>query len=238
MRGPASPTTTASSRARPAATAFICGQNPFRTGLTKVGMPGAEIGLQDEDVTIATALKDQGYATGQFGKNHLGDLDRFLPTNHGFDEFFGNLYHLNAEEEPEQRDYPSPEEFPDFPRAVRAPGRDPQLRRRSGGGHRPAHQGADEADRATRSWPTHATGFIDAAHESDTPFLVWFNTTHMHFRTHARDDADNRLAAMQWVPAPAAHRGAGSASHTPRLSGRNRRQLARFRQASGAGRRG
>jgi arylsulfatase len=94
--------------------AFICGQNPIRTGLTKVGMPGANLGLQPTDPTIATALKEQGYATGQFGKNHLGDRDEFLPTNHGFDEFFGNLYHLHAEEEPEQYDYPSEEEFPDF----------------------------------------------------------------------------------------------------------------------------
>ncbi|MCB1269127.1 MAG: sulfatase-like hydrolase/transferase [Microthrixaceae bacterium] len=81
---------------------FITGQSAFRTGLTKVGVPGAPVGLQDRDVTIAQVLKSQGYATGQFGKNHLGDQDRFLPTNHGFDEFFGNLYHLNAEEEPER----------------------------------------------------------------------------------------------------------------------------------------
>ena len=86
--------------------AFITGQNPYRTGLTKVGMPGAELGLKAEDPTIATALKAQGYATGQFGKNHLGDRDEHLPTMHGFDEFFGNLYHLNAEEEPEHPDYP------------------------------------------------------------------------------------------------------------------------------------
>ena len=94
--------------------AFITGQNPYRTGLTKVGLPGADIGLRAEDPTIATALKAQGYATGQFGKNHLGDRDEFLPTAHGFDEFFGNLYHLNAEEEPELDDYPNEEEFPDF----------------------------------------------------------------------------------------------------------------------------
>src|SRR5262249_6670975 len=91
--------------------AFITGQNPYRTGLTKVGMPGAPLGLQPEDPTIATALKAQGYATGQFGKNHLGDRDEFLPTMHGFDEFFGNLYHLNAEEEPENVDYPKDPEF-------------------------------------------------------------------------------------------------------------------------------
>src|SRR6476469_1246218 len=94
--------------------AFICGQNPIRTGLTKVGLPGADLGLRAEDPTIATALKAHGYRTGQFGKNHLGDKDEFLPTMHGFDEFFGNLYHLNAEEEPELDDYPSEEEIPDF----------------------------------------------------------------------------------------------------------------------------
>ncbi|MBP6724545.1 MAG: sulfatase-like hydrolase/transferase, partial [Halioglobus sp.] len=80
---------------------FITGQSGLRTGLTKVGLPGAELGLQDRDITIAEVLRAQGYTTGQFGKNHLGDKDKFLPTNHGFDEFFGNLYHLNAEEEPE-----------------------------------------------------------------------------------------------------------------------------------------
>ena len=91
---------------------FITGQNPIRTGLTKVGMPGATVGLQKEDPTIAELLKPLGYATGQFGKNHLGDRDEFLPTMHGFDEFFGNLYHLNAEEEPELPDYPSEDKFP------------------------------------------------------------------------------------------------------------------------------
>ena len=91
--------------------AFITGQNPYRTGLTKVGLPGAPLGLQAQDPTIATALKAQGYATGQFGKNHLGDRDEHLPTMHGFDEFFGNLYHLNAEEEPELPDYPKDPEF-------------------------------------------------------------------------------------------------------------------------------
>ena len=88
--------------------AFVTGQSPIRTGLTKVGLPGADIGLRAEDPSVAELLKPLGYATGQFGKNHLGDKDEFLPTNHGFDEFFGNLYHLNAEEEPELRDYPDP----------------------------------------------------------------------------------------------------------------------------------
>src|SRR5262249_40345410 len=91
--------------------AFILGQSPFRTGLTKVGMPGAPVGIQKEDPRIAEFLKPLGYMTGQFGKNHLGDKDEFLPTNHGFDEFFGNLYHLNAEEEPEHEDYPKDPEF-------------------------------------------------------------------------------------------------------------------------------
>ena len=91
--------------------AFITGQSPFRTGLTKVGLPGADLGLQAEDPTIAELLKPHGYMTGQFGKNHLGDRDEFLPTNHGFDEFFGNLYHLNAEDEPEHPDYPKNPEF-------------------------------------------------------------------------------------------------------------------------------
>jgi arylsulfatase len=90
---------------------FITGQSVFRTGLSKVGMPGAAEGMQVEDPTIAGLLKAQGYATGQFGKNHLGDRDDMLPTNHGFDEFMGNLYHLNAEEEPELEDYPQNPEF-------------------------------------------------------------------------------------------------------------------------------
>ena len=91
--------------------AFITGQNPLRTGLTKVGLPGADFGIRPEDPTIAELLKPLGYATAQFGKNHIGDLDEHLPTNHGFDEFFGNLYHLNAEEEPEHEDYPKDPAF-------------------------------------------------------------------------------------------------------------------------------
>src|SRR5271155_4238155 len=94
--------------------AFITGQSGFRTGLTKVGIPGAKQGLQAEDPTIAELLKNQGYATGQFGKNHLGDRNEYLPTVHGFDEFFGNLYHLNAEEEPELPDWPPAKDFPQF----------------------------------------------------------------------------------------------------------------------------
>ena len=122
---------------------FITGQNPIRTGLTKVGMPGATVGLQKEDPTIAELLKPLGYATGQFGKNHLGDRDEYLPTVHGFDEFFGNLYHLNAEEEPELPDYP---EGPGVQEAVRPARRAPLHGRRQGRaddrGHRPADQEA------------------------------------------------------------------------------------------------
>ena len=93
---------------------FITGQSVYRTGLSKVGIPGAPVGMTEKAITIAGALKNQGYSTGQFGKNHLGDLNHMLPTNHGFDEFFGNLYHLNAEEEPEMYDYPDAKEFPNF----------------------------------------------------------------------------------------------------------------------------
>ena len=93
---------------------FITGQSVYRTGLSKVGIPGAPVGMQEHIVTIAACLKNQGYATGQFGKNHLGDLNSMLPTNHGFDEFFGNLYHLNCEEEPELPDYPNEKDFPNF----------------------------------------------------------------------------------------------------------------------------
>ena len=101
---------------------FITGQSVFRTGLSKVGMPGADVGLRAEDPTIAEVLKPHGYATGQFGKNHLGDKNEFLPTAHGFDEFYGNLYHLNAEEEPEQPNWPSVEEFPEFNERARPRG--------------------------------------------------------------------------------------------------------------------
>ena len=108
--------------------AFITGQAPVRTGLTKVGLPGADLGLKEEDPTIAGLLKNHGYMTGQYGKNHLGDRDEHMPTNHGFDEFFGNLYHLNAEEEPENPDYPKD---PDLQGEVR-PARRDQVDRQSG----------------------------------------------------------------------------------------------------------
>ena len=143
-------------------------------------MPGAPLGLQAEDPTIATALKAQGYATGQFGKNHLGDRDEFLPTMHGFDEFFGNLYHLNAEEEPENVDYPKDPEFRKKfgPRGVLHMGE--RRRHPTHRGHRSADQKRMET--CDEEFRDAAIDFIKRQHEADTPFFVWFNSTHMHFR--------------------------------------------------------
>ncbi|MGE6784525.1 arylsulfatase [Ensifer adhaerens] len=161
---------------------FITGQSTLRTGLSKVGLPGADIGLQASDVTLASALKDQGYATGQFGKNHLGDKDEFLPTAHGFDEFFGNLYHLNAEEEPEDRNYPKDPEFRKKfgPRGVLKSSADgkiedtgPLTRKRM-----------ETVDNETASA---AIDFMKRQNGQKKPFFTWFNTTRMHFRTHVSD---------------------------------------------------
>jgi arylsulfatase A-like enzyme len=163
--------------------AFITGQNPIRTGLTKVGMPGADVGLRPEDPSIAELLKPLGYKTGQFGKNHLGDEDQFLPTLHGFDEFFGNLYHLNAEEEPEDPDYPKDPQFRKRfgPRGVlrcKADGKGGQTIEDTGPLSKKRMETIDEevTERALK--------FIDEAHKADTPFFLWYNTTAMHFRTH------------------------------------------------------
>jgi len=171
--------------------AFIMGQCGLRTGLTKVGLPGAELGMRAEDPTIAELLKPLGYATGQFGKNHLGDRDEYLPTMHGFDEFFGNLYHLNAEEEPELRDYPSPRDFPEFktrygPRGVLhcwADGKGGQRIENTGPLAKKRMETVDEEFLAA------AKDFITRQHQAGTPFFVWFNTTHMHFRTHAKPES-------------------------------------------------
>lgn len=164
--------------------AFITGQSPIRTGLTKVGLPGAPEGMKAEDPTLATLLKAQGYATGQFGKNHLGDRDEMLPTNHGFDEFFGNLYHLNAEEEPEHPDYPKESEFPNFrknfgPRGVihsyangKMTDTGPLTRKRM--------ETFDEEVNEK------ATDFIKRAVKADKPFFVWWNSTKMHIFTHLK----------------------------------------------------
>src|SRR6476646_10597751 len=167
--------------------AFICGQNPYRTGLTKVGMPGANLGLQPTDPTIATALKQQGYVTGQFGKNHLGDRDEFLPTNHGFDEFFGNLYHLNAEEEPENPDYPKNPEFKKRfgPRGVLKCTADGKIVD-TGPLTKKRMETVDEEFLAA------AIDFMDRQHKANKPFFCYFNSTRMHIWTHLKPASDGK----------------------------------------------
>jgi arylsulfatase len=162
---------------------FITGQNPIRTGLTKVGMPGATVGLHAEDPTIAELLKPLGYATGQFGKNHLGDRDEFLPTMHGFDEFFGNLYHLNAEEEPELPDYPKDPEFKKKfgPRGVLhciADGKGGQTITDTGPLTKKRMETIDE------EITDQALAWMEKQAKADQPFFLWYNATAMHFRTH------------------------------------------------------
>jgi arylsulfatase len=165
--------------------AFITGQSPFRTGLTKVGLPGADLGLQAEDPTIAEYLKTKGYMTAQYGKNHLGDLDEHLPTNHGFDEFFGNLYHLNAEEEPEHPDYPKNPEFKERfgPRGV--------IKSTAGGGiedtgplTKKRMETVDEEVTAG------AIDFIERANAAGQPFFLWWNSTRMHVWTHLKQESE------------------------------------------------
>ena len=178
--------------------AFICGQNPLRTGLTKVGMPGATVGLQAEDPTIAELLKPLGYATGQFGKNHLGDRNEFLPTVHGFDEFFGNLYHLNAEEEPELPDYPKDPKFKAAfgPRGVlhcfATDKDDATVDPRWG---RVGKQTIEDTGALTKKRmetvdeeiTAGALGWMEKQVKADKPFFLWYNSTAMHFRTHLAD---------------------------------------------------
>jgi arylsulfatase len=166
---------------------FITGQSVFPTGLSKVGLPGAELGLRKEDPTIAAILRPMGYATGQFGKNHLGDRDEHLPTANGFDEFFGNLYHLNAEEEPENEDYPKNPEFRKKfgPRGVIhswANGDGTQKIEDTGPLTRKRMETVDDetSDAAIK--------FIEKAHADGKPFFVWWNGTRMHFRTHVKAD--------------------------------------------------
>jgi arylsulfatase len=168
--------------------AFITGQSVYRTGLSKVGMPGSPLGLSGEDPTIAELLKPLGYATGQFGKNHFGDRDEHLPTMHGFDEFFGNLYHLNAEEEPESPDYPKPDRFPRFrerygPRGVL------DCRMTSGGRHTIKDTGPLTKKRMETiddEIVERAVDFMQRQVNRRKPFFVWINTTHMHFRTYTK----------------------------------------------------
>ena len=162
---------------------FVMGQSVFRTGLSKVGLPGAKEGMQVEDPTIAGLLKAQGYATGQFGKNHLGDRDEMLPTNHGFDEFFGNLYHLNAEEEPENEDYPKNPEFRKKfgPRGVIKSFADGKIEDTGPLTKKRMETVDDETVDA-------AIDFIERQVEAGKPFFCWWNGTRMHFRTHVKKE--------------------------------------------------
>jgi arylsulfatase len=174
--------------------AFITGQSPIRTGLTKVGLPGAKLGLQKEDPTIADLLKPHGYVCGQFGKNHLGDRDEFLPTVHGFDEFFGNLYHLNAEEEPEYEDYPNPSEFPNFkkrfgPRGVlkcKSDGKGGQTIEDTGPLTKKRMETMDEEITAS------TLDFIERQHKAGKPFFCWWNSTKMHVWTHLKKECKGK----------------------------------------------
>ncbi len=171
---------------------FILGQHPFRTGLLTIGMPGAEQGIQDKDPTLAQLLKNHGYVSGQFGKNHLGDRDEHLPTNHGFDEFFGNLYHLNAEEEPESEFYPRDnKEFVEKfgPRGVLHTYAQPD-----------GTQKIEDTGPLTRKrMETADTEFLDAtinfieeAHGAGKPFFVWHNSTRMHVWTHLSEEYEGK----------------------------------------------
>ncbi len=182
--------------------AFVTGQSPMRTGLTKVGLPGAPEGMQKEDPTVAGLLRAQGYATGQFGKNHLGDRDEMLPTNHGFDEFFGNLYHLNAEQEPEHPDYPKDPEFREKfgPRGV-------------------IHSYADgriedtgpltikRMETVDEEVTTAALGFMENAVKADKPFFVWWNSTRMHVWTHLKAESKGKTGLGVYADGMVEHDG-------------------------------
>ncbi|KEC71310.1 arylsulfatase [Rhizobium leguminosarum bv. phaseoli CCGM1] len=183
--------------------AFITGQSCFRTGLLKVGLPGAKEGLSDKDPTLAELLKPQGYATGQFGKNHLGDRNEFLPTVHGFDEFFGNLYHLNAESEPENPDYPKDPKFRSMfgPRGVLHsfateeddPTEDPRFGRV--GKQKIEDTGAltnKRQETVDEEFLAAAMGFIDKSAKAGKPFFCWFNSTRMHIYTHLKPESQGK----------------------------------------------
>ncbi|WP_061010270.1 arylsulfatase [Vibrio jasicida] len=162
---------------------FILGQHPFRTGLLTIGMPGAKEGIQAKDPTIAELLKNHGYVAGQFGKNHLGDQDEHLPTNHGFDEFFGNLYHLNAEEEPESEFYPKDPEFRKKfgPRGVLKSTADGKIED-TGPLTRKRMENVD------REFMEASLAFMEKAVKEDKPFFIWHNSTRMHVWTHLSDE--------------------------------------------------
>ena len=170
---------------------FITGQSGFRTGLLKVGLPGAKEGMDPRDPTVAEYLKSKGYATGQFGKTHLGDRDEHLPTNHGFDEFFGNLYHLNAEEEPENGDYPADFVFPDGttfkerfgPRGVIKANANGTIED-TGPLTKKRMETIDEEVTAG------ALDFMDRAVAQEKPFFLWWNSTRMHVWTHLKEESE------------------------------------------------
>ena len=188
--------------------AFITGQSPMRTGLTKVGLPGAPEGMKKEDPTIATLLKAQGYTTGQFGKNHLGDRDDMLPTNHGFDEFFGNLYHLNAEEEPENPDYPGDMKLADGstfsekfgPRGVIHSYADGRIED-TGPLSRKRMETVDE------EVTTAALGFMEKAVKDEKPFFVWWNSTRMHVFTHLKPESEGKTGLGVYADGMVEHDG-------------------------------
>ena len=176
--------------------AFLSGSVPVRSGMTKVGLPGAEQGWQESDITVAGVMKSLGYATGQFGKNHQGDRDEHLPTNHGFDEFFGPLYHLNASEEPENRDYPADYVLPNGktfleqygPRGViksKVNADGTQSIKDTGPLTKKRMETVDEETLAA------AEDFIKRQHAAGKPFFCWWNGTRMHFRTHVKEEHKN-----------------------------------------------
>src|SRR5271155_1888231 len=190
---------------------FITGQSVYRTGLSKVGIPGAPIGMNEKIITLPAALKNQGYATGQFGKNHLGDLNSMLPTNHGFDEFYGNLYHLNAEEEPEQYDYPNEKDFPNFKKTFGPRGvmhtwatdkDDPTVEPRWG---KVGKQKIEDTGPLTRKrmetcdddFVKEAKRFMKEANDAGKPFFVWLNFTHMHLYTHPKPESKGQAGRWQ-----------------------------------------
>jgi arylsulfatase A-like enzyme len=186
--------------------AFITGQNPIRTGLTKVGLPGDDLGLRPEDPTIAELLKPLGYVTGQFGKNHLGDRDEFLPTAHGFDEFFGNLYHLNAEEEPESPDYPKDPEFKKKfgPRGVIHSWANPDGTQKIEDTGPLTKKRMETIDEEVLDA---SLEFIDKAHEDGKPFFVWWNSTRMHCWTHLKKESEGKTGLGMYPDGMVEHDG-------------------------------
>ncbi|MGA9254083.1 MAG: sulfatase-like hydrolase/transferase, partial [Roseobacter sp.] len=184
---------------------FVMGQSVFRTGLSKVGLPGAEQGMQIEDPTIAGLLKAEGYATGQFGKNHLGDLDEHLPTNHGFDEFLGNLYHLNAEEEPENEDYPRDMVLPNGETFLERFGPRGVIRSSAVYGETEISQEIEDTgplsivrqETVDDETSDAAITFIKEKTAAGEPWFVWWSGTRMHFRTHVSEE--NRALANEIV---------------------------------------